>query len=136
MDNYFTSVPLLNYLKTKIIHACGTINSSRKYLPKMKPDLALKLGDYDWEISDKNDVSIIKWKDKKIVNLLSNFHNSKNVTQVKRKAKDGTLSTIPCPFVLQDHNTNMNCVDKFGKKKKHLSKGKPKMVASYFLYFL
>jgi len=31
MNNYFTSVPLLNYLKEKGIHACGTINSSHKY---------------------------------------------------------------------------------------------------------
>lgn len=118
MDNYFTSVPLLNYLKIKGIHACGTVNSSRKHLPKMKPDSALKIGDYDWEISDKNCVSIVKWKDKRIVNLLSNFHDPKNVTQVKRRAKDGTQSMVPCPLVLHDYNNNMNCVDKFDQNKK------------------
>lgn len=118
MDNYFTSVPLLSYLKTKGIHACGTINSSRKYLPKLKPDSALKIGDYDWKISDQNDMSIIKWKDKRIVNLLSNFHDPQYVTQVKRKAKDGTVSMIPCPIVLQDYNSHMNCVDKFDQNKK------------------
>ena len=62
----------------------------------MKPDSKLKIGEYDWEMSDKNDVSIIKWKDKRIVNLLSNFHDPKIVTQVKRKAKDGTVSMVPC----------------------------------------
>ncbi|KAF0690958.1 Uncharacterized protein FWK35_00038029, partial [Aphis craccivora] len=118
MDNFFTSVPLLNYLKTKKIHACGTIKALRKYSPKMKPDSTLKIGDYDWEMSDQNDVSIIKWKDKRIVNLLSNFHDPKNVTHVKRKAKDGTVSMIPCPIVLQDYNSNMNCVDKFDQNKK------------------
>lgn len=47
----------------------------------MKTDLALKINDYDWEISDK-----------RIVNLLSNFHYPKKVTQVKRKAKNGTIT--------------------------------------------
>jgi hypothetical protein len=68
----------------------------------MKPDTAIKIGDYDWEISDLNNLSIIKWKDKRIIHLLSNFHDPKNVTQVKRKAKDRTISMVPCPFVLQD----------------------------------
>lgn len=36
----------------------------------MKKDSELKIGDYDWEINNKNDLSIIKWKDKRIVNLL------------------------------------------------------------------
>jgi len=88
---------LLNYLKTKKIHACETIKASRKYLPNMKPDSTLKSGDYDWEMSDQNNVSIIKWEDKRIVNLLSNFHDPKNVTHVKRKAKYGTTSMIPWP---------------------------------------
>jgi hypothetical protein len=84
----------------------------------MKPDTTLKVGDYDWEISDLNNVSVIKWKDKRIIHLLSNFHDPKNVTQVKRKAKDGTISMVPCPFVLQDYNSYMNCVDKFDQNKK------------------
>lgn len=46
-------------------------------------------------MSDQNDVSIIKWKDKRIVNLLSNFHDSQNVTQVKRKAKDRAVPMVP-----------------------------------------
>ena len=34
MDNYFISVLLLDYLKTKGIHACGTINASRNIYQK------------------------------------------------------------------------------------------------------
>ena len=38
-DNYFSSVPLMEYLKTNKIFACATIRSNRKYLPNnMKKD--------------------------------------------------------------------------------------------------
>jgi len=72
----------------------------------MNPDSTLKIGDYDWELSDQNNVSIIKWKDKILVNLLLNFHDPKNVTQVKRKTKDGTISMVPCQLVLQNYYSN------------------------------
>jgi len=32
-DNYFTNYPLMTFLKTKNIHACETVNMTRKYLP-------------------------------------------------------------------------------------------------------
>jgi hypothetical protein len=35
-DNYFTSYPLMIFLKTKNIHACETVNMIRKYLPTLK----------------------------------------------------------------------------------------------------
>jgi len=71
-DNYFTSYPLMLYLKSKNIHACGTINLSRKHLPSLKSDKDLKLGEYNWSV-DQGDISIVKWRDKRIVSLLSNF---------------------------------------------------------------
>ena len=30
-DNYFSSVPVMEYLKTKGVDACGTIRSNRKF---------------------------------------------------------------------------------------------------------
>lgn len=118
IDNFFTSVPLLAYLKSKGILACGTVNSTRKYLPNMQLDKTMKMGDIDWSMSDQHMISIVKWKDKRGVTLLSNFHNPISGTEVKRKSKDGTASTIPCPNVLKDYNMNMNCVDKFDQNKK------------------
>jgi hypothetical protein len=37
-DNYFTSYPLMTFLKTKNINARGTVNMTRKYLPTLKSD--------------------------------------------------------------------------------------------------
>ena len=33
MDNYVTTVPLLEHLKNVGLHACGTIKANRKFLP-------------------------------------------------------------------------------------------------------
>ncbi|KAL4127508.1 hypothetical protein QTP88_011675 [Uroleucon formosanum] len=116
-DNYFTSYPLITYLKLNGIYACGTVNMTRKHLPKFKDDKLFKQGDYDWRI-DQFSTSIIKWKDKRMVSLLSNFHDPRDNESVQRRAKDGTVSTIPCPKVLKDYNQNMNCVDKLDQNKK------------------
>ncbi|KAE9522024.1 hypothetical protein AGLY_017586, partial [Aphis glycines] len=65
--------PLMTYLKSKNINARGTVNLTRKFLPALKNDKHLKLGEYDWSI-DEESTSIVKWRDKRIVSLLSNFH--------------------------------------------------------------
>lgn len=81
-DNYFTSYPLMTFLKSKNIHACGTVNMTRKYLPTLKLDKELKTGEYDWRV-DQYSTSIVKWKDKRTVSLLSNFHDPKNEETVQ-----------------------------------------------------
>jgi len=116
-DNYFTSYPLMTYLKSKNIHACGTINLTRKHLPNFKKDKDLKLGEYDWFV-DQGDISIVKWRDKRIVSLLSNFHNPEDGTAVQRRSKDGSITMVSCPKVLSEYNKHMNCVDKFDQNKK------------------
>lgn len=116
-DNYFTIYPLIKYLKSKGINACGTVNMTRKFLPELKNDKSLNQGEYDWRV-DQNSISIVKWKDKRSVALLSNFHDPKNTDLVPRTAKDGTVTMIPCPKVLNDYNQNMNCVDKLDQNKK------------------
>ncbi|KAE9521818.1 hypothetical protein AGLY_017789 [Aphis glycines] len=90
-DNYFTSYPLMTYLKSKNIHACGTINLTRKHLPNFKKDKDLKLGEYDWFV-DQGDILIVKWRDKRIVSLLSNFHNPEDATAVQRRSNYGFMS--------------------------------------------
>ncbi|XP_008181107.1 piggyBac transposable element-derived protein 4-like [Acyrthosiphon pisum] len=112
-DNY----PLMSYLKSNGIYACGTVNMTRKHLPQLKDDKSLKQGEYDWN-TDQFSISIIKWKDKRSVSLLSNFHNPTDTDIVPRREKDGTLTMIPCPKVLKDYNENMNCVDKLDQNKK------------------
>lgn len=88
------------FIKIKGINACRTINNTRKYLPKLIPDKNMKLDEYDWQITDQNNISLVKRIDKRIVSLMSNFHDPQNVTEVPRKSKDGSITMIPCPKVL------------------------------------
>ncbi|KAB0804596.1 hypothetical protein PPYR_01566 [Photinus pyralis] len=115
-DNYFSSVNLLHDLKDKKINACGTINKNRKHLPTFSSDKQLKRGDYDYFVNNKG-IATTKWKDKRAVFLISNFHNPQDTTTVKRKARNGSIEDVPCPIMLTDYNAHMNAVDKFDQKK-------------------
>lgn len=76
----------------------------------------MKHGEIDWKMSDEG-ISMYKWKDKRSVHLLSNFHNPTVVTSVHRKQKDGEIIDVTCPQALVDYNTNMFYVDKFDQLK-------------------
>lgn len=115
-DNYFTNPDLLLELLNKQIYACGTVNPTRKNLPKLCDDKKMTQGDYDWATSQTGLVAM-KWKDKKCVHLLSNFHDPNSLTDVERRQKDGTVKSVKCPSAIQDYNQNMNCVDKLDQLK-------------------
>lgn len=116
MDNYFTSYSCFYHLKEKKIMACGTVNPSRKNLPKFVEDKTLKRGEFDYSVSNHG-LSAYKWKDNKCVYFLSNFHNPGETVEVQRKEKDGTRKSIPCPKIVPDYNSNMNYVDNFDRLK-------------------
>lgn len=111
-DNFFNSVQLLEDLKTKMIHACGTVNPNRRLLPNFKPDRMMKRGDCQIFTSDTRIIAF-KWRDKRSVYLFSNYHNPGEMSQVDRKNRDGSVEGVPCPTALIDYNKNMNFVDKF-----------------------
>jgi len=115
IDNFFNSVELLQQLKEKKIHAVGTVNGNRRHMPKFKPDKSLKRGDMQWFTSDTS-LLATKWKDKRCVHMLSNYHQPEDVGQVKRKEKNGQTIEVPCPQVVIDYNSNMNGVDIFDQR--------------------
>ncbi|GFU54491.1 piggyBac transposable element-derived protein 4 [Trichonephila clavipes] len=88
-DNYFTSYDLLKHLETQNIIACGTMNMSRKNLPKnLLEDKKMKRGDFDWSVSN-DDIACIKWKDKRIIHILATLGEATKSCEIKRKEKDG-----------------------------------------------
>ncbi|GFY43086.1 piggyBac transposable element-derived protein 4 [Trichonephila inaurata madagascariensis] len=87
-DNYFT-YDLLKHLETQNITACGTVNMSRKNLPKnLLEDKKMKRGDFDWSVSN-DDIACIKWKDKRIVHILATLDEATKSCEIERKEKDG-----------------------------------------------
>lgn len=108
-DNYFTSYNLLIDLLHNGIYACGTVNSDRKNLPCLQADKSMSASD--------DSLCCLKWKDKRTVYLLTNFHDPSNDVEVDGKNKDGTVSKVSCPAALQGYNHSMNFVDKFDQRK-------------------
>ncbi|CAB3225786.1 unnamed protein product [Arctia plantaginis] len=109
-DNFFSSVALLEKLKTENTYACGTIRSNRKGLPgNMLSDSQMKRGNSDYRFSSL-DIGYWKWKDNKVVHLVSNFHGNQEAT-VSRKEKNGSKSAIICPMAVKDYNSYMGGVD-------------------------
>jgi len=77
----------------------------------------MKRGDFDYFVSNMG-LLAVKWKDKRSVHILSNYHKPNEVHFVKRKNQDGTSENIPCPQILIDYNNYMNGVEaiKFASK--------------------
>ena len=110
-DNYFSSVPLVEYLKTENIFACGTIRSNRKYLPSnLTTDKVMNRGDFDYRVSSQ-EIVYFKWKDNKPVHIISNFHKTEK-TKLLRRQRDGSRVEFPCPTAVKDYNAYMGGVDK------------------------
>lgn len=116
IDNYFVSYFLMEDLKDKQINACGTVLIDRKNLPTFQETKSMVRGDSEWFVSNMNIVAI-KWIDNKAVHVLSNFHDPREVINVKRREKDGSRITLSCPAAISDYNQHMNCVDKFDQLK-------------------
>ena len=58
-DNYFSAVPLVEYLKANCVQACGTIRHDRKYIPtNLKSEKSMERGQHDYRVL-KNIASLI-----------------------------------------------------------------------------
>ncbi|KAJ8969062.1 hypothetical protein NQ314_001964 [Rhamnusium bicolor] len=95
-DNYFNSVHLLEDLKQSKIYGCGKMNSTRRNMPTFLTDKQMKCGNFDYFVSGSA-LLVVKWKDKKSVHLLSNYHNPQGTGLVNRKNKDRSVEEVPCP---------------------------------------
>lgn len=109
-DNYFTSVNLIENLKSRQINACGVVAKTRKNLPNFRQKMIR--GEYESFVSNTG-ITATKWMDNREVHILSNFHNPHDQLTVQRRSKQGTSMTVACPSSIVDYNNNMNSVDKF-----------------------
>ena len=109
-NNFYSSIPLMEYLQGKKILACGTMNSTRKDFPPMSDDKILKRGDFNFKCTAIA-VSLYKWKDRRIVHFVSNYHEAK-ITNVTGKEKDGREKQICYSQVVKNYNQYMGGVHK------------------------
>lgn len=106
MDNYYNSVRLAQFLKSKSTDVVGTLNRRRVDTPtniKNLDDRRMQRGDivaaHCW------DVTVLAWKDVKLVSLISTFH--------KNDTAPGSRAGVECdkPLVVHDYNKYMGGVD-------------------------
>ncbi|GFU62430.1 piggyBac transposable element-derived protein 4 [Trichonephila clavipes] len=92
-DNDFFSYDLLKHLETQNITACGTMNMSRKKLPKNLLEAKKKKNETRRLCNDfpldarNNDIACIKWKVKRILHILKTLDEATKSREIERKEK-------------------------------------------------
>lgn len=116
-DNFFNSPKLQVQLAKQGILCLGTVRPNRVpncTLPSEKEMKSAGRGTYVEKVTkiDDIDMSIVRWMDKKPVNLLSTFAGSEPAGEAKRwSGKEKKEIIIPCPHVVQVYNKHMGGVD-------------------------
>lgn len=121
-DNYFTTGKLLKDLKALNIQACGTVRQDRcrevppTELPKTaRRQQGVVLEKHRYRVCQSDDLMFCHWQDTKPVLVLSNYHDPKQVGQVRRTVKEGQnrpqRRLIPVPACLSDYQMHMKGVD-------------------------
>lgn len=104
MDNFYNSPFLARVLKVKYHTDCaGTVKLNRRNIPKLVKDKQLKRGEVIAQHASP--VTVLKWKDKKTVTMISTFHNDETTTVTKKNKE-----TVK-PVCVVDYNRNMGGVD-------------------------
>ncbi|OMJ26926.1 PiggyBac transposable element-derived protein 4 [Smittium culicis] len=111
MDNFFTSVPLMEYLKKIGHYACGTIRPNRRHLPEFSKNNRLRKWDTEWYMNE-NGISVLKWMDSKPVHMISTYHGPSILSRIPRRSKSIILEGVIKHEMICDYNLIMNSVDK------------------------
>ena len=116
-DNYFTSIELVEYLREKLqCRYVGTVRVNRVGNAPLMPtkDMDKKSvprGKSDY--SSTNGILALRWKDNKIVTVLSSDAGFEPVKTVKRYDKNAKKKVdVTCPSVIKEYNGKMGGIDK------------------------
>lgn len=105
VDNWYTSLDLAEKLVQQDTHLVGTLRKNRRNLPKDVMTMNLKPGEFSAK-ENKNGITVMKWKDKRDVCLLSTKHS---IGFTKKKNKRGIETTKP--KIVIDYNKAKAAVD-------------------------
>jgi hypothetical protein len=105
MENIFSSPDLFDCLHSKTINCCGNVKLNRKGMPQDLKTLKLRRGDIRTRVRDNMTVMI--WKDKRNVNMLTNMHHP----PAEGNFCDEHGNALK-PVIIQDYNEHMGYMDK------------------------
>lgn len=133
MDNFFSSIPLFKYLRSKGIGACGTVRTGSASFPtQLKVDKKTALT-FDWNtksgiVVDKEVLAFL-WVDNNVVTMLTTVHEPQwqiernrrrpRITNVNKTRVQATWGDSPrhsvivlaIPQIIDDYNHHMGGVD-------------------------
>jgi hypothetical protein len=104
MDNFYNSPALAHRLKSLKTDCVGTLRLSRKDVPQTVKHKKLRIGELVAQHSGP--VSVLKWKAKKEVTMISTYHGQETrmkLTKCKQEKQK--------PVSVLDYNENMGGVD-------------------------
>ncbi|XP_025407636.1 piggyBac transposable element-derived protein 2-like isoform X2 [Sipha flava] len=116
-DNYYTAIPMMEYLYNKNIYSLGTVRLNRLPncpLPDKNQEKKMKRGDsIEYITSYKSaPISAVTWKDNKAVKLVSTYCGEipkSEMTRFDRIKKSNII--IDCPMLIKEYNKHMGGVD-------------------------
>ena len=116
IDNFFNSIPLLKYLKTKEIGCTGTIRADRwKDCPLPSKNLFTKKakGSYVGQVDDSTGIEIVLWSNNGAGSMGSNIESIEPVVgTAKRWCKDAKdYVNVPRPSLIASYNKCMGGTD-------------------------
>ena len=118
MDNFFTSPSLLRVLKESCIAATGTVPTNRTEKAQAFDDLKKQArGISDVFINKKSNMTLVRWKDNKVVTVVSTLYGKEPMKRARRYTKDqGGRVEIDQPNAISFYNETMGGVDRMNQK--------------------
>ena len=116
-DNFFTSLEVVRYLKSQNCRYTGTARDDRVGKPGLTPakDLgksSVPRGTFEYLTTDDG-ILALRWKDNKVVTMLSNDLGVEPVSTCLRYSKDTKKKEeVICPKVIKSYNAHMGGIDK------------------------
>ena len=114
-DNLFSSLKLVEELKSKGFWFVGTVRENRLKGCDLKGEKALKKekrGAMDSKVELNSNVVVVRWFDNRKVDLISScigVEPLKKATRYDKKQRETV--EIDCPAIVQEYNANMGGVD-------------------------
>ena len=124
LDNFFTTLKLVEHLFENKVLSCGTFRSGRKGFPKELFDKKeiKKLQRGEVMCRRKGPIVALTWLDNKPVHVVSTFSKPPEEgckPPVKRRKKDGVQQEVPCPGMISAYNKYMGVVDRNDQMKSY-----------------
>lgn len=108
-DRYYSSLPLVQFLRQKNHHYTGTLNSNRRGFPPEMKDKKISVNEPKWFINDEEQVMCVSWRDKKSKKPCQLVTTCGSATYELRK--EGR-SQVMKPSPIHSYNLSMNGCDR------------------------